>query len=160
MHHICVRDNRVPGYQRMLPTVKPHLLSEVFPKLCEGPLPRDLDTFELSRYCVAPGFREGRRGVSSVGSELMAGGVEWGLACGVKRVVTEVETIWVLRWLQLQFLVRPLGFETKIGKQQIVAARWSSTAQPSSPSAITGSTGLPVVSFLGEHEEERMAMAV
>ncbi len=160
VHHICVRDNRVAGYQRMLPTVKPHLLSDVFPKLCEGPLPRDLDTYELSRYCVAPGFREGRRGVSSVGSELMAGGVEWGLACGVKRVVTEVETIWVLRWLQLKFLVRPLGFETKIGKQQIVATSLEFNRATLQSIRDYRKHWLPVVSFLGEHEEERMAMAV
>ncbi|MGT2466062.1 hypothetical protein ACVOMV_14900 [Mesorhizobium atlanticum] len=34
---------------------------------------------ELARYAVAPGFRDGKRGVSTVGTELIAGFVEWGL---------------------------------------------------------------------------------
>jgi acyl-homoserine lactone synthase len=160
VHHICVRDGKVAGYQRMLPTVKPHLLSDVYPELCEGPLPRGLDTFELTRYCVAPGYREGRRGVSSVGSELMAGGVEWGLACGVKKVVTQVEAIWVLRWLQLKFLVRPLGFETQIGKQRIVATLLEFNRLTLEAIREYRKHWAPVLSFLGEHQEERMAMAV
>lgn len=125
IHHICIRDGRIAGYQRMLPTLRPHLLSDVFPELCEGPPPRGLDIYELTRYCVAPAHREGRRGVSSVGSELMAGFVEWGLGCGVNKVVIEFETIWVLRALQLKFLVRPLGLETQIGSQKIVATEVS-----------------------------------
>ncbi|MGO9484483.1 MAG: acyl-homoserine-lactone synthase [Rhodomicrobium sp.] len=160
VHQICVRDGKVAGYQRMLPTVEPHLLSDVFPDLCQGPAPRGLDTFELSRYCVAPGYREGRRGVSSVGSELMAGGVEWGLACGVNKVITEVETIWVLRWLQLKFLVRPLGFETKIGNQRIVATLLEFNRATLQAIREYRKHWTPVVSFLGELQEERMAMAV
>ncbi len=160
VHHICVRDGKVAGYLRMLPSVEPHLLSDVFPGLCEGPLPRGLDTYEMSRYCVAPAYREGRRGVSSVGSELMAGGVEWGLACGVSKIVTEVETIWVLRWLQLKFLVRPLGFETQIGKQRIVATLLEFNRSTLQTIREYRKHWTPVVSFLGELQEERMAMAV
>lgn len=160
VHQICVRDGKVAGYQRMLPTVKPHLLSDVFPDLCQEPPPRGLDTFELSRYCVDPSHRVGRRGVSSVGSELMAGGVEWALACRVNKVVTEVETIWVLRWLQLKFLVRPLGFETQIGNQRIVAAVLEFNRATLQAIREYRKHWTQVVSFLGEHEEERRAMAV
>lgn len=125
IHHIAVRDDRVVGYQRMLPTMKPHLLSDVFPHLCEVEPPRAQDTYELTRYCVAPAQRTGRRGVSSVGSELMAGFVEWGLSTGVRNVIIEFETIWVLRALQLRFLVQPLGYETQIGRQTITATKVS-----------------------------------
>ncbi len=160
VHQICVRDGKVAGYQRMLPTVKPHLLSDVFPELCEGPLPRGLDTFELTRYCVAPSYREGRRGVSSVGSELMAGFVEWGLACRVNKVIIEFETIWVLRALQLKFLVRPLGFETQIGNQKIVATLLEFNRATLQSIREYRKHWTQVVTFLGEHEEERVAMAV
>lgn len=160
VHHLCVHDNRVVGYQRMLPTVKPHLLSDVFPELCEGPLPKGVDTYELTRYCVAPTHREGRRGVSSVGSELMAGFVEWGLASRVDKVLIEFETIWVLRALQLKFMVRPLGFETQIGKQRIVATQLG--FNPATLAAIRQYRGhwKPVVSYMGELAERREAMAV
>ena len=160
VHQICVREGKVAGYQRMLPTVKPHLLSDVYPELCEGSLPRGLDTYEMTRYCVAPGYREGRRGVSSVGSELIVGGVEWALACGVKKVIVETETIWVLRWLQMKFLVRPLGFETQIGNQRIVAALLEFNRTTLQAIREYRKHWTPVISFLGEHQEERMAMAV
>jgi len=39
---------------RLLPTSKPHLLSEVFSDLCEGPIPRGRDVWELTRFCVSP----------------------------------------------------------------------------------------------------------
>jgi acyl-homoserine lactone synthase len=160
VHHICVRDGKVAGYQRVLPTVKPHLLTDVFPELCEGPAPRGLDTYELSRYCVAPGYREGRRGVSSVGSELMAGGLEWALASGVNKIVVEGETIWVLRWLQLKFLVRPLGFETKIGNQRIVATLIEFNRSTLQAIREYRKHWTPVASYLGQYQEERTAIAV
>lgn len=160
VHHICVRDGKVAGYQRMLPTVEPHLLSDVFPELCQGPPPRGLDTYELTRYCVVPAHREGRRGVGSVGSELMAGFVEWGLACRVNKVIIEFETIWVLRALQLKFMVRPLGFETQIGKQQIVATLLEFNRATLQSIREYRKHWTPVVSYLGELKEERMAMAV
>ncbi|MFY9641430.1 MAG: acyl-homoserine-lactone synthase [Rhodomicrobium sp.] len=160
VHFICVRDGKVVGYQRGLPTVKPHLLSDVFPELCEGPVPRGLDTYELSRHCVAPGYREGRRGVSSVGSELMVGGVEWGLACGANKAVTEVETIWVLRWLQLKFLIRPLGYATQIGDQLIVALLMEFNRSTLQVIREYRKHSAPVVTYLGELEEQHMAMAV
>lgn len=160
IHHLCMRGDEVVGYQRMLPTLQPHLLSDVFPELCEGPCPRAIDTFELTRYCVAPAHREGRRGVSSVGSELMAGFVEWGLASKVNKVIIEFETIWVLRALQLKFLVRPLGFETQIGKQKIVATLVEFNA--ATLRAIRDYRGqhAGVARYLGELETAPLAMAM
>lgn len=127
VHHFCVRDGVVVGYQRMLSTMRPNLLSDVFPELCEGAPPHDPRIWELTRYCVAPEFRDGRRGVSTVGSELIAGFVEWGMSCGVTSVIIEFEPMWVLRAMQLQFFARPLGYQCKIGNQQIVATQVSFT---------------------------------
>ena len=122
VHLICVRNDRVAGYARMLPTTRAHLLSHVLPFLCEGERPCGETIWEMTRYSVAPAHREGRRGVSSVGSEIIAGVVEWGLNADNRNVIIEFETIWILRLLQLRFLVRPLGFETVVGTQKVVAA--------------------------------------
>jgi acyl-homoserine lactone synthase len=159
VHQICVRDEKVVGYQRMLPTLQPHLLSDLFPFLCEGPPPRARSTYELTRYCVAPTHREGRRGVSSVGSELMAGFVEWGLASDVNKVIIEFETIWVLRALQLKFLVRPLGFETQIGRQKIVATEL--TFDTDTLRAIQSYRGnnAAVTTYIDEYDSELINMA-
>lgn len=159
VHQIAVRDGKVVGYQRMLPTTKPHLLSDVFPELCQGERPNSLDTYELTRYCVHPAHRTGRRGVSSVGSELMAGFVEWGLASGVPNVIIEFETIWVLRALQLKFLVQPLGYETQIGKQNITATKV--TFNHATLAKIREQRGHfePVVTYLGQLRPVEHALA-
>lgn len=159
IHQIAMRDDKVVGYQRMLPTVKPHLLSDVFPHLCEVDLPRSLDTYELTRYCVHPAHRTGKRGVSSVGSELMAGFVEWGLSAGVRNVIIEFETIWILRALQLRFLVQPLGYETKIGTQTITATKVTFNANTLARIREYRDHYAPVVSYLGELAAERVALA-
>ena len=39
---------------RLLPTIKPHLMSDVFPFLCDGEVPRGPDIWELTRLCVNP----------------------------------------------------------------------------------------------------------
>ncbi|WP_214471554.1 acyl-homoserine-lactone synthase [Mesorhizobium sp. dw_380] len=121
VHQIVVRGNEVAGYQRMLPTTRPHLLTEVLTDLSEGTPPSGPNIWELTRYAVAPGFRDGRRGVSTVGTELIAGFVEWGLKRGVDKVIIEFEPMWVLRALQLHFLATPLGYQRTYGNQQVVA---------------------------------------
>ncbi|RVA91490.1 autoinducer synthase, partial [Mesorhizobium sp. M7A.F.Ca.US.006.04.2.1] len=100
---------------------RPHLLTEVLTDLSEGTPPSGPNIWELTRYAVAPGFRDGRRGVSTVGTELIAGFVEWGLKRGVDKVIIEFEPMWVLRALQLHFLATPLGYQRTYGNQQVVA---------------------------------------
>ncbi len=121
VHHIVIRNGELAGYQRMLPTTRPHLLTEVLTDLYVDEPPSGPNVYELTRYAVAPGFRDGRRGVSTVGTELIAGFVEWGLPRGVNQVIIEFEPMWVLRALQLHFLARPLGYQRTYGRQQVVA---------------------------------------
>jgi N-acyl-L-homoserine lactone synthetase len=45
---------RVLQSARLLPTLQPHLLSEVFSHLCLGEVPRGSNIFEASRFCPAP----------------------------------------------------------------------------------------------------------
>ena len=46
-------DSRICGCARLLPTIHPYLLSEVFPQLCgDIPPPRSPDVWELSRFAA------------------------------------------------------------------------------------------------------------
>ena len=121
VHQIVIRGDEVAGYQRLLPTTRGHLLTEVLTDLFEGTPPSGPNIYELTRYAVAPGYRDGRRGVSTVGTELIAGFVEWGLKRNVNQMIIEFEPMWVLRALQLHFLATPLGYQRTYGKQQVVA---------------------------------------
>ncbi len=121
VHMLAMRDGEVIGYQRMLPTTRPHLLSEVMPHLCEGALPRGPQIWEWTRFCVAQGCRLRGRTLNPVIAALLTGLVEWGLANGVNRVVTETHPLWLLTLIQMHFRTVPLGLPQPIDGEDIVA---------------------------------------
>jgi acyl-homoserine lactone synthase len=121
LHMLYVRDGIVLGYQRMLPTIRAHLLSDVMPELCDDDRPSGPDIWEWTRYCVARAHRERGRALSPIANALLSGIVEWGLQCGVNRIIIEMDPIWLLRLVQLHFRVTPLGLPKRIGGSDIVA---------------------------------------
>lgn len=46
------RDGRHLGSARLLPTVQPHILGDLFPGLCEDAPLRGNDVFEITRFCL------------------------------------------------------------------------------------------------------------
>lgn len=121
VHMIAKRDGKVVGYQRMLPTTKPHLLSTVLSDLCEVERPVGKHVWEWTRYCVAKPYRERGRTLSPVANALLSSIVEWGMATGVDRIIIEMEPIWLLRLVQLNFMVTPLGIPRDIDGGSVVA---------------------------------------
>lgn len=121
VHMICKRDGRVIGYQRMLPSTKPHLLSTVLSELCERERPAGPNIWEWTRYCVAKTHRERGRKLSPTANELLSAIVEWGLLIGVDHIIIEMEPIWLLRLVQLNFLVTPLGIPRQMHGEDVVA---------------------------------------
>lgn len=121
VHMICRRDGKVVGYQRMLPTTKPHLLSSVLSDLCEVDQPIGNYVWEWTRYCVAKPYRERGRTLSPVANALLSAIVEWGMGCGVDHIIIEMEPIWLLRLVQLNFMVTPLGIPREIDGSSVVA---------------------------------------
>jgi acyl-homoserine lactone synthase len=121
LHMLHIEDGRLLGYQRMLPSMRPHILSEVLPSLCEGDFPVGPHIWEWTRYCVSPGHRDRGRLLSPVGNMLLSAIVEWGLQSGVSKIIIEMNPIWLLRLVQLHFRVTPLGIPQQMGKDSIVA---------------------------------------
>jgi acyl-homoserine lactone synthase len=121
LHMLYLQEDQVLGYQRMLPTTRPHLLSEVMPELCEGERPVGPHVWEWTRYCVARPHRERGRALSPIANSLLSGIVEWGLENGVNSIIIEMDPIWLLRLVQLHFMVTPLGLPRRIGKSDVVA---------------------------------------
>ena len=123
IHMLHYDDNQLVGYQRLLPTTQPYLLSEVYPELCDEPIPNDCHTWEWTRFAVAKEYRKGGRKLSRVGNLLLSGIVEWGLANDVDSVVIEMNPVWLLRLVQLRFKVYPLGFSKNISGEETLAVR-------------------------------------
>lgn len=121
VHMLFIRDGEVLGYQRMLPSTSPHLLSEVMPNLCDGERPVGPNIWEWTRYCVKPGHRDRGRTLSPIGNALLSGIVEWGLESGVDRIIIQMDPIWLLRLVQLHFRVEPLGFPQRTDTGDTIA---------------------------------------
>jgi acyl-homoserine lactone synthase len=121
VHMLYVESGKVLDYQRMLPTTRPHLLSEILPHLCEDVRPVGNHIWEWTRYCVEPAHRERGRTLSPVANALLSGIVEWGLETGVSTIIIEMNTLWLLRLVQLHFRTMPLGLPQRIGDQDVVA---------------------------------------
>ncbi|MER9435844.1 acyl-homoserine-lactone synthase [Mesorhizobium sp. M0618] len=121
VHMLFTVEERVVGYQRMLPLTRPHLLSEVLPDLCDGARPSGDNIWEWTRYCVEPQYRERGRMLSPVANALLSGIVEWGLGRGVDTIIIEMNPLWLLRLVQLHFRVTPLGLPRIVGNEDTLA---------------------------------------
>ncbi|KLK93872.1 autoinducer synthase [Microvirga vignae] len=121
VHMLCVADGKVLGYQRMLPSTRPHLLSDILPQLCEDERPVGAHIWEWTRYCVDPAHRERGRALSPVANALLSGIVEWGLESGINTIIIEMNPLWLLRLVQLHFRTIPLGLPQSVGGQDVVA---------------------------------------
>ncbi len=121
VHMLYIDQGKVLGYQRLLPTTRPHLLSDVIPELCVGEPPVGAHIWEMSQHCIAPDYRAGGSSTSSIANILGLALVEWGLECGVTRFVIEIEPIGILPLVQLGFQPVPLGLPCKIGGRDIIA---------------------------------------
>jgi len=121
VHMLYVDDGKVLGCQRMLPSTRPHLLSDVMPQLCEDERPIGAHIWEWTRYCVEPSHRERGRTLSPVANALLSGIVEWGLESGISTIIIEMNPLWLLRLVQLHFRTIPLGLPQRIGEQDVIA---------------------------------------
>lgn len=125
VHHILLRDDEIVGYQRLLPTTRPHLLTSVLSDLCRTKPPRGPRIAEWTRFCVAPSHRESRPRSNGVFLELAQGVVEWGMSANVDTVTVAIDWRLMVIAMQLRFFVRPLGFPKRLGRDEIVALRMS-----------------------------------
>lgn len=70
---------------RLLPTVRPHLMSDLFEPACAGGVPRGPDIWEASRFCPSPLLRRRRERIEMLW-EIIAGIMETALLFGINQV--------------------------------------------------------------------------
>lgn len=101
---LAVEEARVVGGFRLNPTTSPHMISEVFPHLVEGTIPSGPTILEGSRFFIV---RESRG--SKTYLELMASAQDYCLKNGITHMTLVIEMWWLPRFLEMEFLVKPLG---------------------------------------------------
>jgi N-acyl-L-homoserine lactone synthetase len=107
------------GSVRLLPTSGPHLLGDVFPQLCEEGAPRREDTWEITRLCVAPGFKGAE--ALSIRRRIAQALVETALLYGVSRYVAVAHVEWLSGVIATGWETRPLGLPRQIGTEMVGA---------------------------------------
>lgn len=130
VHQICLRKGEIAGYQRLLPTTRPDLLTEVLEDLCREVPPTGPAVYEWTRLCVARPHRDLRLPVNeSVFLELALGIVEWSMTHDIHTVTVAIDPRLMVITMQLGFFVRPLGFPKRVGQEEVVALRMSFNRQ-------------------------------
>jgi acyl-homoserine lactone synthase len=106
---LAMEGDRVVGGSRLVPTLEPHLMSEVFPELANvRGLPRAADIFEWTRIFVVPAKREGGRLCRAAGI-IYCGILEFCLVSGVQQISVVCEAYWIPRLLALGWNPQLLG---------------------------------------------------
>ena len=84
-HYLVHRDDagRVTACTRLLPTLGPYLLADVFPGLVDGTMPRDPMIWESTRFCA-----DQDAAPDNIAAILMAGMLEFGLSTGLRAFVS------------------------------------------------------------------------
>jgi acyl-homoserine lactone synthase len=104
-----IEDGRVVGGLRLVPTMGPHLIANVFSRFAEQRgVPRRPDVAEWTRIFVVPERREEHTG-SKVGSSVIAGMIDYGLQEGLSGISVVMNTFWLPKFQRYGWRVRPLG---------------------------------------------------
>ena len=100
------RDDEVIGGWRLRPTMRPYMLSKVFPQLLHGaPAPMDRSIWEISRFAVETGSKPGPAyGFGTAARALLAGTVHFALRVGMTQCVMVVS-------VALERLLRSFGLD-------------------------------------------------
>lgn len=118
------KDQHHLGSVRLLPTTGPHLLSDVFPYLCDKGVPVGDDIWELTRLCTAP-----RKDIEPrlIRRRLATAMCEFGLLYGINKYTCVTHVQWLSHLLALGWECEPLGEPQQVGKDVIGAMSISIT---------------------------------
>jgi acyl-homoserine lactone synthase len=126
IHLPLLVNGEVVGYSRLLPTLKPHLLSDIYPHLMDGgDWPRGERIFEWTR-CIAEISDKTIAGVP-ISHILMTGVMEYCLVAGIHTLIVETHPKLVNLLVTTGWDVMPLAVPTMLEGSLIVPI----TAKPS-----------------------------
>jgi acyl-homoserine lactone synthase len=150
---LAIDDGMVLGGTRLVPSIEPHLLSEVFPHLASvRGIPRGNEIAEWTRFYVAPERREEHKS-SKVGSSILASLIDYALDEGITSISVVLNTFWLPRFLGYSWKVQPLGLPAVHDDEWLIAAVISVT--PAALVNIRSNCGLSERSMLVRRGPQR-----
>jgi acyl-homoserine lactone synthase len=100
-------DGRHLASARLLRTDRPHILDTLFPQLCDGPVPGDAATFEITRFCVDHRLCAHDR--KRARNQLVTALAEHALHHGIARYTAVADTRWARLVTGFGWRCMPLG---------------------------------------------------
>ena len=111
---------KIVGGSRLVPTLQPHLLANVFPGLARAGPPRAPDIVEWTRFFISPAMRN--RGRSSpIAGVTLCGVLEVARQLGARQISTFCETFWLERLRGFGWSVTELGDVLKHEDGDVIA---------------------------------------
>jgi N-acyl-L-homoserine lactone synthetase len=112
------------GSVRLLPSTGPHLLSEVFPHLCDKGVPVGDDIYEITRLCTAPA-----RDIEPklIRRRLATAMCEFGLLYGINKYTCVTHVQYLTHLLSVGWECEPLGEPKQVGPDVVGALSISIT---------------------------------
>ena len=104
---------------RLLPTLRPHLLKDVFADLCDGEIPQGEEIMELTRFCVSPDVS--KKEALRLMNRMWVAAVEFALLYGIERYTCISHLQMLSMMLSSGWDAEPLGIPRAIGDQTIGA---------------------------------------
>lgn len=101
-------NGKIIGGSRLVPTLEPHLMSEVFPGLARGRPPRAAEIFEWTRFFVVPSLRT-QGAPSPIAGLVLCGLLETAQSLGIRQISVVCETFWPKRLRALGWTLIELG---------------------------------------------------
>ena len=101
-------NGKIVGGSRLVPTLEPHLMSEVFPVLAGGKPPRAAEIFEWTRFFVVPSLRT-QGAPSPIAGLVLCGLLETAQRVGIRQISVVCETFWPKRLRALGWTLTELG---------------------------------------------------
>ena len=121
---------------RLLRTDGPHILRDLFPMLCAGPVPQRPDYREITRFCIEPTLpRCDRR---KARNQLVSALVDSALETGLSGYTAVAGPSWYRQIANFGWNCRPLGEEQIIGPETLIALQIDIAADTPTALAETG----------------------
>ncbi|HWJ38158.1 MAG TPA: autoinducer synthase, partial [Sphingomicrobium sp.] len=112
---------------RLLPTVRPHILGNLFANLCAAAPPRGRDTFEITRFCLSR--RQSSKARLETRNELVSALAWHALGSKIRTYTGVAEMGWLQQILAFGWDCRPLGVPARFNRTMIGALAIDITAE-------------------------------
>lgn len=102
---------------RLLRTDRPHLLGDLYPNLCDGPVPSGPSVREITRFCLDRNQTASER--RSARNQLVTALAEHALRQGITDYTGVAELTWLIQILRFGWQCMPLGRVVREGSRSL-----------------------------------------